>query len=320
MKKIIAYLLSASCLSFTVKTAVKTVAITGGVTIANESKSQFGFYYTPSDSIWHNQGGWSLIDLYFQKDSTARSYSSLFRFTSKIVEARCLSVEFANASHDTIACLNPQGRFYKRSVSSLNIPAAQVKSDWNSVSGLNEILNKPTVPAALNGTGFVKATGTSISYDNSTYLTTEVDGSTSNEIQTLSGTGTPTLTLGSGGTWVMPAVVSNTVSRSLNSSFTISATQDYEVDYSVYCQVSSALTGTNTADSYLEVSTTSGGTYTVLANGGVMASGVLSTNGATSVLSGFIPAGYWVKIRTAAAGSNSGSALFIYRYGRENNH
>ena len=37
---------------------------------------------------------------------------------------------------------------------------------------------------ALNGTGFVKISGTTISYDNSTYLTAEVDGSTTNELQT----------------------------------------------------------------------------------------------------------------------------------------
>ena len=36
---------------------------------------------------------------------------------------------------------------------------------------------------ALNGTGFVKISGTTISYDNSTYLTAEVDGSTTNEIE-----------------------------------------------------------------------------------------------------------------------------------------
>jgi len=41
----------------------------------------------------------------------------------------------------------------------------------------------------LNGTGFVKATGTTITYDNSTYLTSEVDGSVTNEIQDISTTG-----------------------------------------------------------------------------------------------------------------------------------
>jgi len=42
-------------------------------------------------------------------------------------------------------------------------------ADWNTFNGKQ---------AALNGTGFVKATGTTISYDNSTYLTTSAAAST----------------------------------------------------------------------------------------------------------------------------------------------
>lgn len=151
-------------------------------------------------------------------------------------------------------------------------------------------------------------------------LFSEVDGSISNELQTVSGSGTPTLMLSnSGGTWILPAKTSYTVVRSLNSSFTISLTQDFRVDYSVYCQVTSALGATNTADAFLELSTTSGGTYTTIASGGVMGAGVISSSGGANILSGFIPAGYWVRVRTAAAGGNSGSAVFTYRYGRENN-
>lgn len=176
----------------------------------------------------------------------------------------------------------------------------------------------PNVNPTIIGAGITSVNQAGSNY---TVTSTEVDGSVSNELQTVSGTGTNTLTLSDGGgSWSPPAIVSNTVTRSLNSSFTISLTQDMDVDYSIYSQVSSALAGTNTADAYLEVSTTSGGTYTTIANGGVMAAGVLSTNGGANVLSGFIPAGYWVRIRTSASGSNAGSAVFTYRYGRENNH
>lgn len=57
----------------------------------------------------------------------------------------------------------------------------------------------------LNGTGFVKANGTTISYDNSTYLTTEVDGSITNELQTLSRTDqTVTLSPSGGSITVQP--------------------------------------------------------------------------------------------------------------------
>lgn len=45
-----------------------------------------------------------------------------------------------------------------------------------------------TTSTTSTGTGFVKANGSVISFDNSTYLTAEVDGSTSNELQTLAST------------------------------------------------------------------------------------------------------------------------------------
>lgn len=54
--------------------------------------------------------------------------------------------------------------------------------------------------AALSGTGFVKISGTTISYDNSTYLTVEVDGSVTNEIELPSQTGNNGKVLSTNGT------------------------------------------------------------------------------------------------------------------------
>jgi hypothetical protein len=63
-----------------------------------------------------------------------------------------------------------------RSTNTVSIPAASTSvsghltsTDWNTFNGKQ---------AALNGTGFVKASGTTISYDNSTYLTTTDAAST----------------------------------------------------------------------------------------------------------------------------------------------
>lgn len=117
-------------------------------------------------------------------------------------------------------------------------------------------------------------------------------------------------------TVALPAITSNTVSHSLNSSFSLSATQGYDVSYSVYTQVTSALTGTNTADAFLERSIDNS-TWVAIGQGGVMVTGVLSTSGGTQGLFGFVPAGYFLRIRTAAAGANSGSAIFTYKYGLE---
>lgn len=65
----------------------------------------------------------------------------------------------------------------------------------DTISLSNRINNKQN---QLNGTGFVKATGPIISYDNSTYLTSEIDGSVTNELQTISKVGN-IATLSNGG-------------------------------------------------------------------------------------------------------------------------
>ena len=58
-------------------------------------------------------------------------------------------------------------------------------------------------PAISKSTGYAKWTGAAWSFDNSTFLTAEVDGSTTNEIQTL-GTSGNTITLTSGGSVTAP--------------------------------------------------------------------------------------------------------------------
>lgn len=77
------------------------------------------------------------------------------------------------------------------------IPAAQVNSDWNSVSGVSQILNKPTLgtAASMNSTAFATAAQGALA---STALQAEVDGSVTNEIQSLSLSGR-VVSLSSGG-------------------------------------------------------------------------------------------------------------------------
>lgn len=100
------------------------------------------------------------------------------------------------------------------------------------------------------------------------------------------------------------------VTPSLNTAFQVSSSLSCDVNYSVNVQITSALTGTNTGTVQLQISSTSGGTYTTINQSGMSLAGVVSTVGATQNLSGFIPAGYWVKIATSATGANSGSAIF----------
>ena len=81
------------------------------------------------------------------------------------------------------------------------ITGSELTVDTNTVIATKQDLDLKQ--DQLNGTGFVKATGTTISYDNSTYLTSEVDGSVTNE---------GSLTVGAGG--ANDAVISSNTSGS----------------------------------------------------------------------------------------------------------
>jgi hypothetical protein len=85
---------------------------------------------------------------------------------------------------------------------STSTTGALTSTDWNTFNGKQ---------AALNGTGFVKISGTTISYDNSTYLTTSAASATYQTILTNPVTGT-----GAGTTNTLPKFTgSNAIGNSL---------------------------------------------------------------------------------------------------------
>lgn len=100
------------------------------------------------------------------------------------------------------------------------------------------------------------------------------------------------------------------VTPSLNTAFQVSATLKADVNYSVNIQITSALVGTNTGTVQLQTCATSGGAFVTQIQSGISLAGVVTTMGATQTLSGFVPAGYYVKLVTSATGANSGSAVF----------
>lgn len=260
----------------------------------------------------------------------------------------------------------------------------------------------------LNGTGFVKASGSVISYDNSVYLTTETDPlfdtkfagksttnltegtnlywtatrsnnaltssaintaiggtvlkstdttSLSNRINTVSAsipaqynptagsgisiTGTypnqtisntapdQTLNLSSGtgisisGTYPSYTITNtsasptfnNTVSRTLNSNYTISATKNARCYYTITLSVATPLlAGAATAQAFLEYSTNSGSTWIIVGDitntqsVGLSVS-VAITTPSNFVLCGEIPANALVRIRTNTTGT--GAATYV---------
>lgn len=147
-----------------------------------------------------------------------------------------------------------------------SIPAAQVQSDWNAVSGLGVIANKPTIPT-VNTPSFAYPT------------------------------------------------------RSLNTAFQISTTQNTIVSYSVDIACTISLTTGQTGTVTLQYADDSGMSTnlktvcsTANANTGSLTIGLNLTQTSTGTLSGMIPSGKYVKIVTA---NTTGTPTFTMRTSQE---
>lgn len=121
-------------------------------------------------------------------------------------------------------------------------------------------------------------------------------------LSSLIGVGTPT--------------INNGVSRSLNAAFQISSTKDISVNYSVQIAATLTLLAGQTGTISLQISSTSGGTYTEISrftngNTGALTIGLNLTQIVIGQLSGRIPIGYYVKL------VSSGTATSTYITGQE---
>lgn len=109
--------------------------------------------------------------------------------------------------------------------------------------------------------------------------------------------------------------------RSLNSAFQVSATQDAQVSYTVDIAATLSLTTGQTGTVVLEYADDSGFTTNVVgvqssvnANTGTLALGLGLTQTATASVSGMVPAGKYVRIRTV---NTTGTPIFTYRSSQE---
>lgn len=113
----------------------------------------------------------------------------------------------------------------------------------------------------------------------------------------------------------------SSATRSLNSAFQISATRDTLVSYSVQITVTASIGGGQNGDVILEIATDSGfttGVQTIaIAGTGQTYTLALALQGVmpqTGVLSGYVPAGYYARLRTVNV---AGTPAFSYRAGQE---
>lgn len=117
------------------------------------------------------------------------------------------------------------------------------------------------------------------------------------------------------------ARVQSSASRSLNSGFQISTLRDCMVHYSVDIAATMSLIAGQTGTIFLEIASNSGfstnlqelGRF-VNGNSGTLTIGLNLTQTVSGNLSGFVPAGYYCRIRTD---NTSGTPTFTYRSGQE---
>jgi hypothetical protein len=122
-------------------------------------------------------------DLYFNYNTGSTTYRKA-RFSSILIGDNTEKLYYLPASDGTLALtsqlhdavtigtangLSLSGQVLSLALASTSTTGALSSTDWNTFNGKQ---------AALNGTGFVKISGTTISYDNSTYLTTSAAAST----------------------------------------------------------------------------------------------------------------------------------------------
>lgn len=113
----------------------------------------------------------------------------------------------------------------------------------------------------------------------------------------------------------------SSTSRSLNTVFQVSTTNDALLIYSINSSCTLSLTGGQTASIFLEMATNSGFTTgvqtlsgTVNGNTGTLTIGLNINQTYTSILCGYVPTGNFVRIRTA---NTVGTPTFSYTFGQE---
>ncbi len=190
----------------------------------------------------------------------------------------------------------------------LSATGSAVNADWNSSSGLSQILNKPIIPAAQVNSDWNSVSGLSQILNKPSLATVATSGSY-NDLSNK-----PTIP-------TVPTRSFSYTTRALNTCFQPSSTRDAIVNYAVDIATSLSLSAGQQGTVFLEIFTDSGcttGTQELarFVNGqtGTLTIGLALTQNVTGSLSGVIPAGAYVKLRTQ---NNTGTPTFTARPGQE---
>lgn len=143
------------------------------VSITSEADNQ-GLFYELSTDLWKNKSIATVLGYTPEPTITAGTTAQYYRGDKTFQTLNTTAVAEGTNLYYTDA--------RARTAISITVTGSSGASTYNSTTG---VLNVPTYTLAglggqpaLSGTGFVKISGTTISYDNSTYLTTSAAAST----------------------------------------------------------------------------------------------------------------------------------------------
>lgn len=198
-----------------------------------------------------------------------------------------------NANFSSVASLSLPAVAISGSYNDLSnkpsIPASQIQSDWAQAnsSSLDFIKNKPTIPSGQLQSDWNQTNSSSVDYIKNK----------------------------------PPTRSQSSATRSLNTIFQISSTRDSNVNYSVDVATTATLLGGQTGTVYLEISLSSTFASGIqelarFVNGNTVSLAIAITvnQNVTGTMSGYVPAGYYVRLRTE---NTTGSPSFTYRSGQE---
>lgn len=238
---------------------------------------------------------------------------------------------------DTMAPRVGAGRWVK--VESLQT-APQVNSDWTATSGVTSILNKPTLFSGaysdLTGKPTYAAVATSGSYNDLTAKPSIPSAQVNADWTSNSGVtqvlNKPTLaTVATSGSYIdlsnkptIPTIVAPSQSgatRSLNTAFQVSTTRQFMVTYSGSITTTANIAGGQDGSIILEIASDSGFTSNVQTLSScrnsqtyTLAVAIQGVQINVTPLHGFVPIGYYVRLRTV---STTGSPTFAFVSGQE---
>lgn len=244
----------------------------------------------------------------FSNDSAFITASALSTYALTSALTSGLAGKFNSPAGTTSQYLRGDGS----TVTFPSIPAAQVNSDWNASSGVTQILNKPTlttgtVTSVVVGTGLsggtITSTGT-VSMPNvgtaSTYsgVTTDAQGRVSaGTIRSFTNAATKTLV----------------TSPTAQGGVVLDASRDVSASYWVDSSITTNIGGTSSLTVFLEIAATNSATagdWTTISkasNGNTitLAIALQSVQPQTLNLGAIIPAGQYMRVRYATAGTAS---------------